>query len=207
MGMFDPPKPANTDAPKELPKAGMYPARFVWMLDLGTHDETDFNDKTKIKQKHQLLLGFELSGPKMSDGRPFMVSERYTISNGKWGPYCSKSSKLRDVLKTWQGWDEKKSANLQNLAQLLGSECVVMVSVNEKKRTPGEFYAQLTAIMPLPSGMAVDSQTNPIKTFEVKAGVDTDDLPPYYAGLVQSSYEWKGEPLPPKAPVSDDVPF
>jgi len=121
MGIFDPPKPANTDnTPRELPEAGLHPARLVWLIDLGTMDEASYDDPTVMKPKHQILLGFELSGDKMKDGRPFMVSERYTVTNGKWGPYVSKSSKLREVLKSWKNWDEKTSSNLGNLDGEIG---------------------------------------------------------------------------------------
>ena len=50
MGIFDPPKPASTDnTPRELPEAGLYPARLVWLIDLGTVDEPDFNDPSQMK--------------------------------------------------------------------------------------------------------------------------------------------------------------
>lgn len=202
MGMFDPPKPVDT-TPRENPKAGVHPARFVWMLDLGTVLEPGFEDASQLKPKHQILLGFELSGAKMSDGRPFMVSGRFTVTNGKWGPYCSRASKLRDILKSWQGWDEKKSANLQNLASLLGSECFLQVILKESKRNPGNFYAELGTIMPLPEGMKADPQTNPIKTFECKKDADLEEVPPFLHDRIKNSFEYKGEVFL-KGPVTTD---
>ena len=196
MGIFDPPKPASTDnTPRELPEAGLYPARLVWLIDLGTMDEPDFNDPTQMKAKHQILLGFELSGDKMSDGRPFMVSERFTVTNGKWGPYVSKSSKLRDVLKSWKNWDEKTSANLGNLAVQVGTEAFINVSIETSKKDPAKKYTKMGAVMPLPKGMKVDPQTNPNLVYAI-GGEGFDLLPDYIKKRVEASYEYQNKPLP-----------
>jgi len=196
MGIFDPPKPASTDnAPRELPEAGLYPARLVWLIDLGTMDEPDFNDPTQMKAKHQILLGFELSGDKMSDGRPFMVSDRFTVTNGKWGPYVSKSSKLREVLKSWKNWDEQTSSKLGNLAVQIGTEAFINVSIETSKKDPAKKYTKMGAVMPLPKGMKVDPQTNPNLVYAI-GGEGFDLLPDYIKKRIEASYEYQNKPLP-----------
>ena len=212
MGIFDPPKPVSTDnTPRELPEPGLYPARLVWLIDLGTMDEPDFNDPTQMKAKHQILLGFELSGDKMKDGRPFMVSERYTVTNGKWGPYVSKSSKLREVLKNWKGWDEKTSANLGNLAMQVGSECAVNVLVETSKK--GTQYTKLASVLALPKGMKVDKQSNPNLVYAI-GGEGFDGLAEYLKKRIEASYEFQNKPLPntvlpnqQQNPADVDIPF
>ena len=196
MGIFDPPKPANTDnTPRELPEAGLHPARLVWLIDLGTMDEASYDDPTVMKPKHQILLGFELSGDKMKDGRPFMVSERYTVTNGKWGPYVSKSSKLREVLKSWKNWDEKTSSNLGNLAVQIGTEAFINVSVETSKKDPAKKYTKMGAVMPLPKGMKVDPQTNPNLVYAI-GGEGFELLPDYLKKRIEASYEYQNKPLP-----------
>jgi hypothetical protein len=196
MGIFDPPKPASTDnAPRELPEAGLYPARLVWLIDLGTMDEPSYEDPTQMKAKHQILLGFELSGDKMKDGRPFLVSERYTVTNGKWGPYVSKSSKLREVLKSWKNWDEQTSSKLGNLAVQVGTEAFINVSVETSKKDPAKKYTKMGAVMPLPKGMKVDPQTNPNLVYAI-GNEGFDLLPDYIKKRIEASYEYQNKPLP-----------
>lgn len=214
MGIFDPPKPASTDnTPRELPEPGLYPARLVWLIDLGTIDEPSYDDPTVMKPKHQILLGFELTGDKMKDGRPFMVSERFTVTNGKWGPYVSKSSKLRDVLKSWKGWDEKTSANLGNLAMQIGAECAVNVLVETSKKDPAKKYTKLASVLALPKGMKVDPQTNPNLVYAI-GGEGFDGLAEYLKKRIEASYEYQNKPLPNKVfpnqqqtPADSDIPF
>ena len=213
MGIFDPPKPASTDnTPRELPEPGLYPARLVWLIDLGTIDEPSYDDPTVMKAKHQILLGFELSGDKMSDGRPFMVSERFTVTNGKWGPYVSKSSKLREVLKSWKGWDEKISSKLGNLAMQVGSECAVNVLVETSKKDPAKKYTKLASVLALPKGMKVDPQTNPNLVYAI-GGEGFDGLAEYLKKRIEASYEYQNKPLPNKVlpnqqtPADADIPF
>lgn len=203
MGIFDPPKPASTDnSPRELPEAGLYPARLVWLIDLGTMDEPDFNDPSQMKAKHQILLGFELSGDKMKDGRPFMVSERFTVTNGKYmdetgkpKAYVSKSSKLRELLESWKGWDEKTSSNLGNLAVQVGTEAFINVSIKASLKDPAKKYTKMGAVMPLPKGMKVDPQTNPNLVYAI-GGEGFDLLPDYIKKRVEASYEYQNKPLP-----------
>ena len=198
MGIFDPPKPASTDnTPRELPEPGLYPARLVWLIDLGTIDEPSYDDPTVMKAKHQILLGFELTGDKMKDGRPFMVSERFTVTNGKFGPYVSKSSKLREVLKSWKGWDEKTSANLGNLAMQVGAECAVNVLVETSKKDPAKKYTKLASVLALPRGMKVDPQTNPNLVYAI-GGEGFDGLAEYLKKRIEASYEYQNKPLPNK---------
>ena len=60
MGIFDPPKPASTDnTPRELPEAGLHPARLVWLIDLGTIDEPDFNDPSQMKPSTRFFLALK----------------------------------------------------------------------------------------------------------------------------------------------------
>lgn len=211
MGIFDPPKPASTDnAPRELPEAGLYPARLVWLIDLGTVDEPDFNDPSQMKAKHQILLGFELSGDKMSDGRPFLVSDRFTVTNGKWGPYVSKSSKLREVLKSWKNWDEQTSSKLGNLAVQIGTEAFINVSIETSKKDPAKKYTKMGAVMPLPKGMKIDPQTNPNLVYAI-GGEGFDLLPDYIKKRIEASYEYQNKPLPnrvrPNEQPPADIPF
>ena len=144
----------------------------------------------------------------MSDGRPFLVSDRFTVTNGKWGPYVSKSSKLREVLKSWKNWDEQTSSKLGNLAVQVGTEAFINVSVETSKKDPAKKYTKMGAVMPLPKGMKVDPQTNPNLVYAI-GNEGFDLLPDYIKKRIEASYEYQNKPLPnrirPNEQTSADV--
>jgi hypothetical protein len=110
----------------ELVPEGIYDARLIWILDLGTHQDI-FDGVTRYKRS--LYLGWELIGTAMTDGRPFMVGKEYTITNGKYGPYIAKTSNLFKLLRAWQKWDEKQAGRVSSLGGLLAVMAPASISV------------------------------------------------------------------------------
>ena len=92
----------------EVLEPGVYPARCIWVCDLGTHDNTW---KGEVKQRREVILVWELSDELMEDGRPFTINWQGTNS-------LSEMSKLYKHLCDWRGKkftdEELKGFNLFN---------------------------------------------------------------------------------------------
>lgn len=144
--------PVSTDKPHELPKPGMRLARCVRLIDLGTH----YDEKWK-KDKRLILIGFELSGQVMEDGRPFMLSKRYTLSH-------SEKAELRKDLENWYGkqFDTKAldAAGGFDLTKLLGRPAMVNITHSDDGK-----YANIRSVNPAPEGMDPIPQVNPTLLF------------------------------------------
>lgn len=124
----------------ELAPQGVYRAVCVWVLDRGEH-ENSFKPGTT---QRKVSLHFELVDESMSDGRPFMVSNIYTLS-------LNEKANLRQHLASWRGRDftaeELKGFDLQNI---LGAPCQINVLHNI---AGDKTFANIGAIMPLSKGM------------------------------------------------------
>lgn len=113
----------------EYPEAGSYLARCYRMIDIGTQPQTYQGKPSAPKRK--VLVYFELledeNGEKveMSDGRPFSVMNRYTLSTHK-------SSILRKHIDAWRGKAlSDEEAKSFNIVVLLDKYCRVDVSVDD----------------------------------------------------------------------------
>lgn len=109
---------------------GIHKAICVDVVDLGMV-KSPFGDKPKIR------IVWELPETKMEDGRPFIISERFT-------PSLDDRANLRKLLQTWRGRDftddELKGFNLENI---VGASCSLIVTHNRGNN--GKTYANVTA--------------------------------------------------------------
>ena len=80
-----------TKADFEQAPTGTKVARCYQLIDLGTQ-HNEFYDK----DKHQVIIGFELPKDLREDGKPFFISQFYTVSLGE-------RAKLRKHLESWRG--------------------------------------------------------------------------------------------------------
>lgn len=130
------------------PTPGPVQAVCAFVLDLGY-----IWDEKHQKEKHTIGLFFELA-ELMEDGRPFMVSQRYTLSLGE-------KAILRRDLEGWRGraFSEVELAGF-DVERLVGINCYLnLVEVTAKN---GKTYTNIKGIMPLPKGFA------PLKVFNEK---------------------------------------
>lgn len=102
----------------------------------------DWSDKYQ-KADHKVVICWEL-GAKMSDGRPFMISQRYTVSLGE-------KSNLRGDLESWRGRkftaDELKGFDLE---KLIGVNCLLNVIEEERG---GKLRRAIASVSPPMQGM------------------------------------------------------
>lgn len=110
--------------------------------DLGDVEVT-FNGHTS--KKHMVRLVWQVN-EQMTDGRPFVVGQRYNLT-------LNEKGNLRRDLQAWRGkpFTEEQLKDGFDLEVLIGKCCLVNVIHAPKD---GRVYANVTSIMPLPKGMA-----------------------------------------------------
>jgi hypothetical protein len=139
--------PKPNEGSFELPPAGTFPAVCTRIIDLGTQQTTY---KGQPKQTYQVMLSWEIADDdaKMSDGKRFMTSQRYTWS-------MSEKANLRKHLEAWRGQaftDADFGEGGFNLKNVLGKACLLQI-VHEENN--GKTYANIASLMKMPKGMPV----------------------------------------------------
>jgi hypothetical protein len=187
----------------DFPKApiGTHIARCYQVIDLGTQ-KIVWQGAEKWQPK--VMLTWELfSDERMEDGRPFAISNRYTLS-------LSDKSNLAPMLEAWRGKpftpQEREGFDIKNV---LGAYCMLNVVHN---KVDDKTYANVSAVMALPKGMAKPDPVNA----NIYFNLDTDDievLPEWIQNIVKKSREFTAEPeqaQPKKGTfddMDDDIPF
>ena len=169
---------------------GMFAARCYQVIDLGTH-----MDERWGKKKHLVRVVFE-TAETMSDGRPFTIGTRYTLS-------LHEKAQLRKDLQAWFG----KGFNPEGgfvMKDLIGKTAFLNIAHS----ADGE-YANIRAINPLPKGMAAEPPVNEPLYYEIgesdeatfaRLGKKTQEM-------IQKSEERTGPKPAPKAAAPADDPF
>lgn len=143
------PKPNETNF--ELPPPGTHLAVCYRVIDLGTQSGT-YMGKPKVARK--VLISWELPDEKMTDGRPFTISQRYTWS-------MSEKATLRKHLESWRGKafsDADFGPQGFNIKNILGVGCVLTITHETKQE---KTYANISAVGKLMKGMVAPELTNP----------------------------------------------
>jgi hypothetical protein len=165
-------------------------ARLYSIIDLG-HQSVEWAGESKIM--HKVVLTWELHGfddeglaLKTDDGKPLIVSKRYTVSLGD-------QARLRQDLEAWSNKkmtaEDRKNFDLKNL---LGKFCMINITHSEDGK-----YANISGISPVPSALraAQPEGINPPKIFWLQdyKQEDYDALPKYYKEKITESSEWRGQ--------------
>ena len=180
---------SDTQKDFKIAPAGLHMARLYSVIDLG-HQSVEWSGETKIM--HKVVLTFELHGDdnegkplKTDDGKPLIVSKRYTVSLGD-------QATLRKDLESWA--NKKMSATDRinfDLKTLLNKFCMVNISHSEDGK-----YANISGISPIPSALknAVPNGINPVNHFWLHDydQAKFDALPKYYREKIMESSEWRG---------------
>lgn len=124
------------------PPAGIHPAICHRFIDLGTQQST-FEGQTK--QQHKVLLSWEITDPevRMEDGKPFIISQRYTWS-------MSDKATLRKTLESWRGKPFEEAdfgPGGFDTRKLVGTPCMISIMQVTKN---GKTYANISAVTKLP---------------------------------------------------------
>ncbi len=164
----------------ELVPAGPKVGRCFWVIDLGTQHNEMYD-----KDVNQVLIGWEFPNDCMEDGRPFSLTNFYTVS-------LSEKANLRRDLEAWRG-RAFTDAELEgfNLKNILGVTAYINVVHGKNKK--GEDRAYLGSIMPL-----VDKECPPVVNetifFNWEDEFDAtvfDKIPEGIQGIIKKSFEYK----------------
>lgn len=134
------------------PPPGTHPAICYRFIDLGTQ-VTDYQGERKVARK--VMISWEITDPdvRMDDGRPFIVSSRYTWS-------MHEKATLRKTLESWRGVpfvDSDFGAGGFNVKKLIGAGCFLSIIQKEKE---GKMYANISGIVKLPKSMNAGTLVN-----------------------------------------------
>lgn len=121
---------------------GVHQAVCVDVVDLGVLEVT-WGGQTKKQHKVKIVWQIE---ELMETGKPFLVSNRYTLS-------LHEKSRLRADLQAWRGkpFTEDESQRF-DLETLIGVNCLLNV-IHKTSEKSGAVFANIAAIMPLKKGM------------------------------------------------------
>ncbi len=193
-------------SPRALAPAGSHVAVCVGVYDLGTQQET-FDGKTKAAMK--CWISFELTEEKGEDGKPVTIGSFYSVS-------LNDKATLRKTLESWRGKpftpDELKGFHL---GKLLGAPAMVNVIHNIKP--DGTIRDKLSAIVPLPKGMAKPVPSIKPTMIELEPGIDKqafEALPNFLKVVAAKSPEYTkvfvrsgGDTGQPADSGNGDIPF
>ena len=180
---------SDTQKDFKIAPAGLHMARLYSVIDLG-HQSVEWSGETKIM--HKVVLTFELHGDdnngkplKTDDGKPLIVSKRYTVSLGD-------QATLRKDLESWANKKMSTADRINfDLKTLLNKFCMVNISHSEDGK-----YANISGISPIPSALknAVPDGINQINHFWLHDydQAKFDALPKYYREKIMESSEWRG---------------
>lgn len=136
-------------------------ARCYLMVDVGYQT-------TRNGKKLQVVLGFEISGEVLDNGKPMIIYSTYTNS-------MNEGSHLRAAIESWRGSKlSDAEARAFDLRKVLGHPCMLSVVHN---KVGAKTYANIAAITGLPKGLPVAPQVNPSICFDLDTDGDTSQLP------------------------------
>jgi hypothetical protein len=155
----------------QLAPEGTHVARCYSIIDLGTH----YSEKFK-KSAHELRVSWELPTETMDDGRPFIISKRYTLS---W----HEKANLRKDMVAWRGKDfAGEEADAFDISKVVGAACMLQIT---HKEANGQMRARVSAIMALPKGTTCPPPVTPPFLF------DLDNFTPeQFATLSEATREY-----------------
>ncbi len=165
--------------------AGAYPAVCCDVVDLG---ELKVSYGGKEKTQHKIRICWQVD-ENMPDGKPFMVSKRYTLS-------LHEKATLTKDLESWRGkqFTETELGGF-DVETVIGVPCYLNVVQTKKGE---DIYANVTAVMRLPRG------TKPLETRDYQRVKDR----PKDGGSPSAEQQGQSDEPPWDDHISDDdVPF
>jgi hypothetical protein len=164
----------------ETAPAGNHVAVCHAVYDLGTQPGFEPGETAR-----KVRICWELSEELMTDGRPFGVSEVYTLS-------LSEKANLYKMLIAWRGRaftpEELKGFDLANL---LGAPCFVNVVHQPDKKDPKKMWANVSTVSPLPKSVPRPDAINPLVQFAIDDAEIPATCPDFIATKIKASEEWR----------------
>jgi hypothetical protein len=204
----------RTESTFKIPPSGSFLGRLYRILDLGTQ-KVEWQGAIKMQRK--LMFSFELHGEDndgqaltTNDGKPLMISKRYTMSLGE-------QSTLRKDLESWRGKKFTAEELLGfDLNVLLGKFAMCNVTHNDRE---GKTYANLSGLSQVPAALKKMPEpigVNELMIFSLDAfdQAKFDSLSDGLKDIIKKSAEWRGtngeeeaNKAVAAATLDDDMPF
>jgi len=149
--------------------AGTHAAVCCDVRDLGVL-ETTWQGQTK--RQHKILVSWQIDEPR-DDGKPYLVSKRYTLS-------LHEKAGLRKDLEAWRGRAFTEPELQQfDVESIIGKPCLLQVM---HRQSGGDTYANVAGIMGLPKGMNAPKVRDYVRFVDRKddhpASADDAEQPP-----------------------------
>jgi hypothetical protein len=175
----------NEVGEKGVIPAGTHVARCYGIIDLGTQYSEKFG-----RWANKIMIQFELPADLTDDGRPAIISKKYTLS-------LNDKASLRKDLESWLGRPvtAKEECEGFGLGSMLGAACLLSILHGENAE---KTYAYIAGVMSVPEGMVVPDAVNPVVLYDIDNGEDAvyARLPDWVKNLIQQSREFKGDEGP-----------
>ena len=197
---------AKSDGEKyELTPEGSHLARCYRLIDIGTQS---FEYQGKPKKAHKILIGWELPMEAKSDGAPFQITKKYTVS-------LHEKSALRKDLEAWRGkaFTEPELDGF-DLNNIMGKPCYINIAHKVKD---DKTYANIKSIMALPKGVTCPEPINAPVVFDLDNydAMVFNELSDGVKKLIEGCEEfngvtnggWSSGPTGDSPATHDDVPF
>jgi hypothetical protein len=143
--------PKNEGGNFEQTPAGTFMARCYRFIDLGSHEQTYQGESKGLKRL--VMIGFELAGETMEDGRPFTIHKRYTWSTHE-------KANMRKDLESWRGAkfnDSDFGEGGFDVRNLLGVPATLTIVHSEND---GKNYSNIASIGKAMKGIAMPDAVN-----------------------------------------------
>ena len=180
---------------------GAYPARCVWVIDLGTQT-SDGAFGRKVRQ--QIYVNWELIGETADNGEPMTIGAFFSLS-------LTAKANLRSTLESWRGRaftaDELKGFDI---SKLLTAPCIISVK-HQPKADGNGIRATISGVMAPMKGQTIPPAVSTITLVDLDASdakVKVDFLPEWLKKKIWESPEWgringfDTSPLPPSVLTS-----
>lgn len=162
---------------------GVFPARCIWVVDLGTQISDGIFGHS---EKHQMYVNWELVDESTVSGAPLTIGAFFTVS-------LNPKGNLRPTLESWRGRaftpEELKGFDI---AKLINAPCLISVKHQPKADGSG-IRAQVSGVMAPMKGQTISPAREPsilIDLDEPNVHVKVEALPDWIKGKITSTPEW-----------------
>ena len=162
---------------------GVFPARCIWVVDLGTQVSDGIYGHS---EKHQMYINWELVDESTSSGQPLTIGAFFTVS-------LNPKGNLRATLESWRGRafsaEELKGFDV---SKLINAPCLISVKHQPKADGSG-IRAQVSGVMAPMKGQKIgEARDNRylVDLDATDAKTQVEALPDWLKQKIQVTPEW-----------------
>ena len=162
---------------------GVFPARCIWVVDLGTQVSDGMFGHS---EKHQMYVNWELVDETANNGQPMTIGAFFTVS-------LNPKGNLRPTLESWRGRaftpEELKGFDI---AKLINAPCLISVKHQPKADGSG-IRAQVSGVMAPMRGQVIPSAREETVLLDLDAPdakAKVEALPEWLQNKITITPEW-----------------